>query len=189
MLGSHALTRPARGVTGCPCSCLTTSATTGAPCARGTMRTSTEPGGESGGSIAPLDASWRAERERIQEQALPQGAVVVTCPAAYGAGGLAPAPRRDARSSRPPRSARGLRMRLHAGERSRADGPRSRPALTRLVKPAMRISPALKYRRTSAEFDRYAAARLPQGEHLIAFNGRRCHRCGPHAAAVSSRCR
>ncbi|MGA7705371.1 MAG: hypothetical protein WB998_10805, partial [Solirubrobacteraceae bacterium] len=35
-----------------------------------------------------LDAAWRAERERAQELALPDGRVVVSCSAPLGNGGL-----------------------------------------------------------------------------------------------------
>src|ERR1700756_898657 len=52
------------------------------------MTSSTEPGGAEARAEGQLGASWRAAREAAQEQVLPVGHVVVSCPAPFGAGGL-----------------------------------------------------------------------------------------------------
>lgn len=123
-----------------------------------------------------LSAGWREGALRAQEAALPAGRVAVSCSAPLGGGGLgrhvaelAAALDRVGRpgecltgSSRgAPSSA--LRGWAPAGERPRANG-----ALARVPLP---ISPGVRTRAFMADFDAYAAARLPVAEQLIAFNG------------------
>jgi glycosyltransferase involved in cell wall biosynthesis len=124
------------------------------------------------GPASALDARWRAESERLQEQALPDGRVVVSCPAPYGIGGLG----------------RHLKEIVQALERkgqpaavicdsSDAENPRqARRApgvadLTGLLAPLVRYSPAWRMWTASVRFDADAARRLPPAEELIAFNG------------------
>jgi glycosyltransferase involved in cell wall biosynthesis len=120
---------------------------------------------------SPLGAGWRAERERIQEDAMPDGRVVVSCPAPYGVGGLGRHLREiaDALERRghpplcichgaehtPPRVRRGQIAGVAAGA----------------LKPFVRFSPAWRIWSSSVRFDAAAARRLPIAEHLIAFNG------------------
>jgi glycosyltransferase involved in cell wall biosynthesis len=127
---------------------------------------------------ATLSASWREAALRTQQAALPPGRVVVSCSAPLGVGGLGrhlgeivSALERDGRageciggSSRGVPSSSALRAWTPAGERPRASG-----ALARLPLP---ISPGVRTRAFMADFDAYAAARLPgDAEQLIAFNG------------------
>jgi glycosyltransferase involved in cell wall biosynthesis len=142
------------------------------------MTASTESGVAANQGDGGLSAGWREKALRVQEAALPPGRVVVSCSAPLGGGGLgrhlgeiAGAFERVGRageilsgSSRgaPPTTA--MRAWAPAGERPRANG-----ALARLPLP---ISPGVRTRAFMADFDAYAAARLPgDAEHLIAFNG------------------
>jgi glycosyltransferase involved in cell wall biosynthesis len=52
------------------------------------MTASADPRSPRDQARTPFGASWRAERERIQEAALPRGRVVVSCSAPFGHGGL-----------------------------------------------------------------------------------------------------
>jgi glycosyltransferase involved in cell wall biosynthesis len=123
-----------------------------------------------------LSAKWRADREALQEEVLPGGQVVVSCPAPFGAGGLG----------------RHLKEIVDAVDRRGGDPAicMCRPALahmspstspshhelrvtglsTKLAR-LTRFSPAWANLRRSVAFDGYAAKRLPEAEHLIAFNG------------------
>lgn len=139
------------------------------------MTGSTEPSTAESKPEAPLGASWRAEREAMQERALPSGQLVVSCPAPFGNGGLGrhlkeladAAERRgspaiclcaeDLNPSGAPGSA------LHHQLRPRT-GPKLLGQLTR-------FSPAWRHLRRSVAFDRIAARQLPAAEHLLAFNG------------------
>jgi glycosyltransferase involved in cell wall biosynthesis len=124
-------------------------------------------------SEGPLGAHWRVERERSQEAAVPSGQVVVSCSAPLGTGGLG----------------RHLKEVVDALERreqptvcicgsTRGSAPQpgrhtwSVPdvavALSRLPIP---LSPGLRNRANAVEFDAFCAQRLPDAEHLIAFNG------------------
>jgi glycosyltransferase involved in cell wall biosynthesis len=141
------------------------------------MTASTESRVAAGRGDAALSAGWRDAALRAQEAALPPGRVAVSCSAPLGDGGLgrhlseiASALERAGRageilsgSSRDAASS-ALRGWAPAGERPRASG-----ALARLPLP---ISPGVRTRAFMADFDAYAAARLPADvEHLIAFNG------------------
>jgi glycosyltransferase involved in cell wall biosynthesis len=123
----------------------------------------------------PLGAQWRSAREATQERLVPSGQVVISCPAPFGAGGL------------------GRHLQEIADAVDRGGQPAicmCRPALghmspsptsghhelhvtgpTKSLGKLMRFSPAWAHLRRSVAFDDYAAARLPAGEHLIAFNG------------------
>jgi glycosyltransferase involved in cell wall biosynthesis len=139
------------------------------------MTSSTEPGAAQAKAEGRPGDGWRAAREAVQEQVLPPGQVVVSCPAPFGAGGLGRHLQEisDALDRRGPQalcmcgvalshmtpSASALCQELHV--------PGRRTPLRRLL----RFSPALANLRRSVAFDGYAAQRLPQAEHLIAFNG------------------
>jgi glycosyltransferase involved in cell wall biosynthesis len=142
------------------------------------MTASTESGVAANRGDAAPSASWREAALRAQQDALPPGRVAVSCSARLGDGGLgrhlgeiAGALERGGRpgecisgSSRGAASPSALRGWAPAGERPRASG-----ALARLPLP---ISPGVRTRAFMADFDAYAAARLPaDAEHLIAFNG------------------
>jgi glycosyltransferase involved in cell wall biosynthesis len=118
------------------------------------------------------DPRWRAHAESVQESALPDGRVVVSCPAPPGTGGLGrhleeiadALERRGSESvcicatDRP--SGAPSRRRLRA---------RAQNALLSL--PPLRLAAAQRALQLSVEFDVDAAARLGRAEHLIAFNG------------------
>jgi glycosyltransferase involved in cell wall biosynthesis len=141
------------------------------------MTASTEPGVAANRGDAAPSTGWREVAMRAQEAALPAGRVVVSCSAPLGGGGLgrhlgeiAGALERAGRpgecisgSSRgTPSSA--LRGWAPAGERPRASGAIARSPLP--------ISPGVRTRAFMADFDAYAASRLPgDADHLIAFNG------------------
>jgi glycosyltransferase involved in cell wall biosynthesis len=141
------------------------------------MTASAEPGVAADRGDGALGVSWREAALRAQEAALPAGRVAVSCSAPLGGGGLGrhlgeivDALDRAGRpgdcvsgSSRGPATASALRAWAPAGERPRPSG-----ALARLPLP---ISPGVRTRAFMADFDAYAAARLPAAEHLIAFNG------------------
>jgi glycosyltransferase involved in cell wall biosynthesis len=121
------------------------------------MTSSTEPGGAQESSEGQLGVGWRAAREAVQEQVLPSGQVVVSDaldrrgPAAMCMCGVALAHMSS--------SASPLCQELRVSTR--------RTPLRRLL----RFAPAWANLRRSIAFDRYAASRLPDAEHLIAFNG------------------
>lgn len=143
------------------------------------MTASTEPRAEAARGDGPLGAGWRAATLRAQEAALPDGEVLVTCSAPLGAGGLG----RHlgeivdalARRGRPGASISGT---SRAGGRGPSEGgpgeegpsERLRPARL-LARSRVPLSPGWRTRAFMAEFDAYAARRLPPGERLIAFNG------------------
>jgi glycosyltransferase involved in cell wall biosynthesis len=119
-----------------------------------------------------LGAAWRAEMLSAQEDALPEGRVVVSCGPRPGAGGLgrhlqeivAALDRRAA-----------PRMLLCASAPDvPADAPRrlgTRAADAALSLPPLRLEQARRMLQSSVRFDADAAARLPDADHLIAFNG------------------
>jgi glycosyltransferase involved in cell wall biosynthesis len=118
---------------------------------------------------------WRAERERLQEQLMPSGQVVVSCPAPFGAGGLGRHLKELADAidrNGPPAICMCGRARGHMAPSESplhheldVSGPAA--SLSRLT----RFSPAWNSLRQSVAFDGCAARRLPSAEHLIAFNG------------------
>lgn len=120
-------------------------------------------------------ASWRAARGTIQEQVLPRGEVVVSCPAPFGAGGLG----RHLKELADAVDRRGEPARCLCGVARGHMEPSASPlheelhvtGLTTSLARLTRFSPAWSNLRRSVAFDGYAAKRLPAGEHLIAFNG------------------
>jgi glycosyltransferase involved in cell wall biosynthesis len=141
------------------------------------MTASTESSATADHGDSPLTAVWRETTLRAQQAALPGERVAVSCSAPLGVGGLgrhvseiAAALQRSGQpcictsgSSRAAPSSRVRRAWAPAGERPRLSG-----ALARLPLP---ISPALRTRAFMADFDAYATARLPEADHLLAFNG------------------
>ena len=126
------------------------------------------------GAPAPLDERWRAHAHRLQTDALPEGRVVVSCPAPLDGGGLGRHLREilDAleRGDRPntclrrpsagsPAAGRGNDIELAPGWRAS------------LAAPLARCSRAWRMWATSVDFDGAAAGRLPAADHLFAFNG------------------
>ncbi|HXB65441.1 MAG TPA: glycosyltransferase [Solirubrobacteraceae bacterium] len=121
----------------------------------------------------PLDAEWRAEAARAQERALPAGHVVVSCAASLGVAGLGRHAHEivDALERRGEGSS--FCISAHDSDEGGGSwrGASRRRALARALGPLGRVSPARRVSRAWGEFDRYAANRLPRGEHLIAFSG------------------
>lgn len=119
-----------------------------------------------------LDAAWRAERERAQELALPDGRVVVSCSAPLGNGGLG----RHLREIVGALERRGSHTTCICGSDApaRCDlGLRAKAAdgLAAALAPATRLSPPWHTWMDNVAFDLRAASRAPAAEHLIAFNG------------------
>jgi glycosyltransferase involved in cell wall biosynthesis len=119
----------------------------------------------------PLAEPWRADRLRTQEETLPTGRVVVSCPAPYGAGGL---------GRHLQEIAEALARRGQPGEilseasESPGGARRRRPGLVEAAEAARRLarfSPAWRMWAVSVGFDAAAARRLRSADHLIAFNG------------------
>ena len=123
---------------------------------------------------APLDERWRAHAHRQQTAALPEGRVVVSCPAPLDGGGLGRHLREilDAleRGGRPNTCLRRPSAGRDAADRSNdvelAPGWRAS-----LAAPLARSSRAWRMWATSVDFDGAAAGRLPAADHLLAFNG------------------
>jgi glycosyltransferase involved in cell wall biosynthesis len=119
-----------------------------------------------------LGPGWRARAESIQAQALPRGRVAVSCPAPLGVGGLG-------RHLLEIGSAlqRGGSEPLYVCEAGSAHNDGAERHVVRIGAPAraqLRLArPAHAWRMwaASAGFDRAAARSLPDGEHLISFNG------------------
>lgn len=119
-----------------------------------------------------LDAAWRAERERAQELALPDGRVIVSCSAPLGSGGLGRhlgeiVGALERRGSQPTcicgsdaSARRGLDLRANAAA-----------VLAEALEPAARLSPPWHTWMDNVAFDLRAASQAPAAEHLIAFNG------------------
>lgn len=124
-------------------------------------------------STAPVGSSaWRAQAQRVQVQALPQGRMVVSCAAALGVGGLG----RHAREIVAALDRRGQTYEYLCAAAT-APSPSSMVGLCRrgldaALTPLTRPSPAWRLWKGSVRFDADAARRLPAtAEHLIAFNG------------------
>jgi glycosyltransferase involved in cell wall biosynthesis len=124
----------------------------------------------------PLGPHWREAAASAQTAALPSGSVVVSCTAPLDSGGLG-------------RHLREILDALGRGERptacicatTRASGspdarrsPRHKlgiPYMTKLLRSLpVPTSVGVRTRAAMIEFDAYAAQRLPDAEHLIAFN-------------------
>lgn len=124
-----------------------------------------------------MGASWREAALRAQQAALPDGHVAVSCSAPLGVGGLgrhlgeisgaldrAGRPNEVISGSTPAPAPSHARHGAAIGRR--------RPRLSGLLARApIPMSPGVRTRASMADFDAYAAARLPRAEHLIAFNG------------------
>jgi len=142
------------------------------------MTASTEPRVPGSRSDQPLGPQWREAAARAQRTALPAGRVVVSCSAPLGSGGLG-----RHLSEIVEASARGGQPAACICASTRASGspaerrsPRHRlgiPYLARTLRaiPALPTAAGVRARAAMVEFDAYAAARLPDAEHLIAFNG------------------
>ncbi len=138
--------------------------------------------------------SWRAHVERLQEQALPAGEVVLTCTAALGNGGLG----RHAQEIVDAFARRGQTAACICGAPYPPRAPRRlRRARRRALDAALSVAPlrlasAQRALRHNRDFDAYAAARLPAAEHLLAFNGsaleqlRAAKRAGASSTALVS---
>jgi glycosyltransferase involved in cell wall biosynthesis len=140
------------------------------------MTASTEPGVEANRRDSPLSASWRDAALRAQQTALPQGSVTVSCSAPLGAGGLGrhfgEIAGALARNGQPGECISGSTRAQPAAAAGEASSPRRRPSLNGvLARARLPISPGLRTRAFMADFDAFAAARLPGAEHLLAFNG------------------
>jgi glycosyltransferase involved in cell wall biosynthesis len=119
----------------------------------------------------PLDADWRERVQRAQEDALPSGRAVVSCPAPYGVGGLGRHLKEIAEALE--RKRQPASRIIDSGEDT--DGPETRrgglPELLGALAPLARFSPAWRMWSASARFDARAARRLGAADQLIAFNG------------------
>lgn len=120
----------------------------------------------------PLDARWRAARERAQEAVLPSGRVVVSCSAPVGHGGLG-------RHSQELLDALGRREQhaicicdsLELPVAASARGELRARGLAAAARPLARFSLAWRTWRANVAFDAQAARRLPAADHLLAVNG------------------
>jgi glycosyltransferase involved in cell wall biosynthesis len=120
----------------------------------------------------PLGERWRRHVESAQEAALPSGSVLVSCPAPLDVGGLG-------RHLREILDALDRLERPHTCVCRTSGWPTStalRPQLRRravggALAPLARFSRAWRMLAQSAAFDAGAAAALPPGESLMAFNG------------------
>lgn len=120
-----------------------------------------------GSAQRPCGPQWRQAAAGAQERALPDGRVTVSCSAAPGNGGLG----RHLQELADALARRGALAAVISGAQ-RDSEPGGRGRLGRLLAAApVPVSPGLRTRVFMTEFDAYAAARLPAGEHLIAFNG------------------
>jgi glycosyltransferase involved in cell wall biosynthesis len=123
------------------------------------------------GSERALGAAWRARVSGAQEAALPSGRVVVSCSAPFGGGGLG----RHLKELVDALDREGAQSAYLSEDPAGSQG--SSPATARpslratVVAPLGRFSPAWRIWAASVRFDEQAARRLPQAEHLIAFNG------------------
>jgi glycosyltransferase involved in cell wall biosynthesis len=118
-----------------------------------------------------LDDVWRAERERCQDAVMPgNGRVLASCSAQLGSGGLG----RHLQEIVDALERGGHHTSVMSGSLDGSLGSRPRPAARlslALTGAPARVSRSWRTWRASADFDMRAAARLPQAEHLIAFNG------------------
>jgi len=149
--------------------------------------------------VAVFDARWRAERERVQEQAMPSGRVAVSCATRLGVGGLG-RHLQEAIGALERRGASAVCICEDPADPVADGGPGRRVVqprgpgrrLEQLLAPATRRSPTWSTWAASAAFDAGAARRLPDAEHLIAFNGhalaqlRAARRAGMRSVALMS---
>ena len=136
------------------------------------MTSSAEPPASTAAAIAPLGARWHGEVAQAQERALDPGSFTVSCSAPLGVGGLG----RHMKELHDALVRRGQPTACLSGARDPASpsiggGPRRIASQTKLLGALPLVSAGLRTRAFMADYDRDAAARLPSGEHLIAFNG------------------
>jgi glycosyltransferase involved in cell wall biosynthesis len=127
-----------------------------------------------------LDTHWRAEQERLQEQVMPPGRVVVSCSTPLGTGGLG-RHLQETVEALARRGAAGLCICDPSGDQgagdTQLDTPHRAGAMRALagaiapLAPLTRRSPAWSTWAANVAFDLDAARELPAAEHLIAFNG------------------
>jgi glycosyltransferase involved in cell wall biosynthesis len=122
-------------------------------------------------AVPTLDERWRMESGQAQEQELPNGRVTVSCGAELGSGGLG----RHLAEIVDALERRGASPTcLSAASRNApsSDAPRELRVrtITKLIEPWTRYSAAWRIWAIRAQYDSYAARRLPPGDHLIAFN-------------------
>jgi len=127
-------------------------------------------------AVRPFSAAWRQTAERQQTSVLPSGEVAVSCTAPLGVGGLGrhleeivqALERRDGSTACICGSTRtGARDFAEKPLRHRLRIPYLKEALSWLP---VGVTPGVRTRAFMIEFDAYAAQRLPDAEHLIAFN-------------------
>jgi glycosyltransferase involved in cell wall biosynthesis len=137
------------------------------------MTVSTESSASGGQGPGPSLSGWRERVAGEQERALPDGAVTVSCSAPIGTGGLGRHLQEllDALARRGQQGfcISGADRRDH--ERADRDSPAWAALAARLLELPLPLTPGVRARASAAEFDAYAARRLPAAEHLIAFNG------------------
>jgi glycosyltransferase involved in cell wall biosynthesis len=137
------------------------------------MTVSTESSAFGGHGQGPSATGWRERVAGEQERALPDGAVTVSCSAPIGTGGLG----RHLQELVDALARRGQQGFCISGADRRGDprADRDSPAwaalAARLLELPLPLAPGVRTRASAAEFDAYAARRLPAAEHLIAFNG------------------
>jgi glycosyltransferase involved in cell wall biosynthesis len=129
----------------------------------------TRAGARAGGS---LDARWRAQAQAAQSAVLPEGRVVVSCPAPFARGGLGRHLQEiDAALARG--GSEGVCV-CEAGGAPREGTSCREVRVGRLARARLALArpwPARRMQAASAGFDAAAARQLPRAEHLIAFNG------------------
>ncbi len=121
-------------------------------------------------TVAGLGEQWRTEAAVAQEQVLPDGRVVVSCGAQLGSGGLG----RHLAEIMDALERRGTPGVCLSSQTRGEPSPTARRelrvrAVTKLAEPWTRYSPAWRIWAIRAQYDSYAARRLPPGDHLIAF--------------------
>lgn len=138
------------------------------------MTVSIEPTAFGGRGRAAGVARWRQQVAAEQESVLPEGAVAVSCSAPVGTGGLG----RHFEEILAALVRRGQKSFCISGADRGGDAlaDAHSPAWAALAKrllelPVPLASAGVRARVSAAEFDAYAAGRLPAAEHLIAFNG------------------
>jgi glycosyltransferase involved in cell wall biosynthesis len=140
-----------------------------------------------------LGPAWRTQTTGAQEHVLPEGRVVVSCGPPPGLGGLGRHLQEIVaaldRRSIPRVLLYGLAQDSPVGSTRRLV---ARAADAVLSLPPLRVAQARRMLQSSARFDTDAAARLPDADHLIAFNGialeqmRRARRSGWQSLSLVS---
>ncbi|MHB8235469.1 MAG: glycosyltransferase family 4 protein [Solirubrobacteraceae bacterium] len=126
-------------------------------------------GGEGRGASL---AGWRERVAGEQVSALQDGDVTISCSAPVGTGGLG----RHLQEMHAAASRRGQTSHLISGADRGARESTDRATLpeafaARLLKLPIPLTPGVRAQASAAEFDAFAARRLPRAEQLIAFNG------------------